>query len=533
MRVDNHAISQKEIESYFINFQNRFIELIAEIRNDTDLLTLTRLLVNFLFIKEEINALNHVRYLIDENQGKFNEVLINEIIFYLGLQQEAYRNFIYLSHPSYKNFYEEAVKSDSFQDIENFKTFLIQTPINQLVNQDSVGKQFYNLNERIQNLDNLKYRFLDLMQREINTIWKNAKRNLFLIGLFFLLFALATYLITSLLVKTITHSLENAVFVAKQVSRGHLKDLALDCRTSRGDEIGDLERALCVMVGTLYTLNHELKQEIESLAGSGTEILTAVTQASSGTSEIATALTETSTTMEELKQTSHLASEKAKDVLTSTGQAINTLQSSEASLKSTLNDMQNIQTRMGTIVDSIVKLSKHSQAIGDIINTVNDLAGQSNLLAVNAAIEAAKAGEQGKGFSVVAQEVRRLAEQSKEATAQVHNLLGDIQNAISSAVMSAEQGTKAVEQGVGQSAKTSEELRLLSIDINEFKRAADQIAVSSEQQLIGIDQVAVAMNNIKEASNQHVGQMQQIKQAINTLNDISQSLKKAVNQYKV
>src|SRR5206468_6485887 len=90
-----------------------------------------------------------------------------------------------------------------------------------------------------------------------------------------------------------------------------------------------------------------------------------------------------------------------------------------------------IQTQMESIADSVVKLSEQGQAIGEIIATVNDLAEQSNLLAVNASIEAAKAGEQGKGFAVVAQEVKSLAEQSKQATAQVRNLLNDIQKATS------------------------------------------------------------------------------------------------------
>ncbi len=115
--------------------------------------------------------------------------------------------------------------------------------------------------------------------------------------------------------------------------------------------------------------------------------------------------------------------------------------------------MKRIQTHMDSIAASIVRLSDQSQAIGEIIASVNDLAEQSNLLAVNAAIEAAKAGEQGKGFAVVAQEVRSLAEQSKQATAQVRNILGDIQKATSAAVMATEQGSKAVEAGVKQSAR--------------------------------------------------------------------------------
>ena len=106
---------------------------------------------------------------------------------------------------------------------------------------------------------------------------------------------------------------------------------------------------------------------------------------------------------------------------------------------------------MTFIADSIVRLSEQSIAIGEIISSVGDLASQSNLLAVNASIEAAKAGEHGKGFAVVAQEVRSLAEQSKESTEQIRRILNDIQKAISSAVMATEQGGKTVENSVLQS----------------------------------------------------------------------------------
>src|SRR6185369_6399816 len=107
--------------------------------------------------------------------------------------------------------------------------------------------------------------------------------------------------------------------------------------------------------------------------------------------------------------------------------------------------MSRIRSQMDAIGQSMMRLSEQTQAIGQIIATVEDLSAQSNLLAVNAAIEAAKAGEQGKGFAVVAQEVKSLAEQSRHATDRVRGILGDIQKATTAAVMATEQGSKAVE----------------------------------------------------------------------------------------
>jgi methyl-accepting chemotaxis protein len=195
--------------------------------------------------------------------------------------------------------------------------------------------------------------------------------------------------------------------------------------------------------------------------------------------------------------------------------------------------MKRIQTQMESIAESVVKLSEQSQAIGEIIATVNDLADQSNLLAVNAAIEAAKAGEHGRGFAVVAQEVKNLAEQSKQATTQVRGILGDIQKATSAAVLATEQGDKAVEAGVKQSTEAGEAIRLLADGITESARTATQIAASSQQQLVGTDQVAMAMENIKEASLQNIAGTKQVEAAAQNLHELGQRLKRLVEQYTV
>ena len=119
-------------------------------------------------------------------------------------------------------------------------------------------------------------------------------------------------------------------------------------------------------------------------------------------------------------------------------------QSGRKSTADVVSGMERIRTQMEAIAESMVRLSEQGQTIGQIIATVEDLAAQSNLLAVNAAIEAAKAGEQGKGFGVVAQEVKSLAEQSRQATDRVRTILGDIQKATTAAAMATEQGGKAV-----------------------------------------------------------------------------------------
>ncbi len=163
------------------------------------------------------------------------------------------------------------------------------------------------------------------------------------------------------------------------------------------------------------------------VGSSASEIVASTTQLASGSSESAAAVSETTTTVEEVRQTAQAASQKAKAVSDSAQKAAQVSQSGRKSTEEVVAGTQRIRQQMEAIAASMVRLSEQSQTIGQIVATVEDLAAQSNLLAVNAAIEAAKAGEHGKGFAVVAQEVKNLAEQSRQATNQVRAILGDIQ----------------------------------------------------------------------------------------------------------
>ncbi len=283
------------------------------------------------------------------------------------------------------------------------------------------------------------------------------------------------------------------------------------------------------MVWVLNRVVAEVQQVVSHLGATASEMLTASSQVASGSAETAAAIVQTTATVEEVRQAAQLSNQKAQDVSGSAKSAAQVARDGNQAVEEAGPGMQQIRREMEAIARTIVLLSEQGQAIGGIIATVTDLADQTNLLAVNAAIEAAKAGEQGKGFAVVAQEIKSLADQSKQATGQVRTILGDIQRATSASVMATEQGGKAVEAGLKQFFQAGEAIRLLAEATALAAQASTQIVASSQQQVVGMDQIGLAMENIKQAGNDTVVSMKQMEQGAQNLNEVGQRLRKLVS----
>ncbi len=274
----------------------------------------------------------------------------------------------------------------------------------------------------------------------------------------------------------------------------------------------------------LENLIKALQETASSVAEASSGILEATTKQAAAMAEESSAVSETSATVGELKQVTALSTKKAEEVahLALTSEKV-TLRGREA-VERTISGMQSIRKEVQAIASDMQHLSEQTQAVGEIISTVQELTEQSNMLAVNAAIEAARAGEHGYGFSVVASEVRSLAEQSRQATVQIRSILGEIQKAVTAALNNTATGTNAVETGVELVNQAGDVIRALAETISLSSNSASQIRASSEQQSAGVEQIAQAIAAIQVASKQTLESTHQTEEQAKNMKKMSFSL---------
>jgi len=324
--------------------------------------------------------------------------------------------------------------------------------------------------------------------------------------------------------------------VADVVAAG---DLSATARVSGTDEVAALGNAFNEMTGNLRdTIGSErdnrsrleevlraVSDAVNRLSAAAAEIVAGTTEQASSAQEQAAAVAQTVTTVDQVTRTAEQAADRARAVAASSQQAVEIGDAGRTSVERSVNAMQEVRGQVETIAQSILALAEQAQAIGEIISSVSDIAEQTNLLALNAAIEASRAGEAGRGFSIVAGEVKSPADQSKKATEQVRRILGEIQKATNDAVISTERGTRSVDHAARVVGETDETIRRLIDTLDEAARTAAQIAASAGQQSTGMSQVNLAMGNINQATNQSLAASRQAESAAQDLNDLATLLK--------
>ncbi|QAT82895.1 methyl accepting chemotaxis protein [Corallococcus coralloides] len=299
------------------------------------------------------------------------------------------------------------------------------------------------------------------------------------------------------------------------------------------DEIGQLATSFGDMMARLRAVLMALKNSAQELEATALELANSASDQNLAVTRQAAALHQTQIAARQLQESSRAAAQRATGVLREAEKAGAVGQAGESAVAGSVGGLTHIRSQVERISNTVSELRQSTRQVGDITGTVKDLADQSNVLALNAAIEAARSGEAGRAFAVVARQMRSLADQSATATARVQTILADIGRAISEAVQTSEGGTREVEGGLEQARAAGESLRALAEVIQNNSVSVKSIADMVSQQDAGIAELFAALSDLTRLADETVERVATSAVAAARLTTASHEVSNIVEQYRL
>jgi methyl-accepting chemotaxis protein len=310
-------------------------------------------------------------------------------------------------------------------------------------------------------------------------------------------------------------------------------DLSRGFSIDRKDELGMLAQAANDMAAQLRGLIQELQHAGFQITSASTQVFSAAEEHASGSVQQAASIAQVTATMEELTDTAKQIAHSATAVEKIADDSAQAAHAGFASVNEALEAMEKIRRRVADISGKTLLLGERSQRISEVLNLIKDIAGEIHLLAVNAAIESAAAGEHGKRFAVVASEVRRLAERTRESAEEIKGIVGEIQSATNTSVLATEQGVKEVENGVSLATKARGSLEQILQMVDRTTQAIRQITFATQQQRSASEQIVQTMREVAEVTKQTAAGMKQSANSVTDLNILADQFKARIREFRL
>ena len=342
----------------------------------------------------------------------------------------------------------------------------------------------------------------------------------------------ATVLLVRLLQKSITLPVKGLSSAMKNLSESE-GDLTKRLDVTSRDEIGELAMWFNKFVGKIQDMMLEIRTSGEILSDAATDIESSTTEQSAASSQQAASIQQISATAQEMTASSDQMAENVALVVDASRNTLATALEADKVMGDSATGMEEIKESARLTSKKILSLGEKSQSIGDVVEIIKDVTNQTNLLALNASIEASKAGEAGKGFSIVAGEIKKLAENVDEAAKEIKEIVSGIQGAVNKAVRAMEGEEKKITWGSQLAEETKRWLEDINRATKESASAAEQIGESISQQNVATQEMSGSIQEISQGVNEAAEENTRINQSLTHLAQVSQSLSRSIKQFKV
>jgi methyl-accepting chemotaxis protein len=286
--------------------------------------------------------------------------------------------------------------------------------------------------------------------------------------------------------------------------------------------------AILVSVYLTRLLSIQIGTSIQHIRSSAAELQAAATQQAAGAREQSSAMGEISTTLGELLATSRQIAESGQNVAKMASDSSKSAASGQVAVKRSWESVNAISQQVNSIVQHMLGLGKKSQQIGSVLDIINELSEQTNILAINATIEAAGAGEAGRRFSVVGDEIRKLSDRVGRSTKEIRELIEEVRTAVNTTVMATEAGSKVVEAGTVRFQELDEVFARIADIVVSTMEAGREIELSTKQQATAVEQVNIAIANVTQATKETEASTNQTLQTSSQLSSLSNDLSRFV-----
>ncbi|HOV89714.1 MAG TPA: HAMP domain-containing methyl-accepting chemotaxis protein [Syntrophorhabdaceae bacterium] len=333
--------------------------------------------------------------------------------------------------------------------------------------------------------------------------------------------------------RSIKAPVEKAAEQLELMSQGDFTFSISENAIKRGDELGVIARAMDALNTNLKKVFNEIISSVHSLTSSATQLSSIAEEMSRTAESSSNRANSVATSSEEMSQTVVDIAKNTANIADSAKKAVDTAQQGNMIVERSVGEVKEIDETVNESARFVKSLGERSAHIGEIVSVINDIADQTNLLALNAAIEAARAGEQGRGFAVVADEVRKLAERTAQATSEIEDMIKAIQNEVGKAVEIMDTATVKVQSGVSLTAQAGDALKAIVKSSDELQLMVQQIASATEEMSATSEEISKEIVDIANASRDTTASSHETAQAAVSLSQIATKLDETIRFFRL